>query len=134
MISQQTDRRPSLYDNIPVLDLWYQTPIASPAVSSPLPERKSSWPTSALNDGRRSVSFSTDPPSVHYIPDQVFDDGQDDAPDQPRNSHRRGKFLHLSIMVGSKPDSRICLSILVSAQMRSLARRLLRRPNKVGAL
>ncbi|KAL1928169.1 hypothetical protein VTP01DRAFT_3085 [Rhizomucor pusillus] len=110
MIPQETDRRPSLYDNIPVLDLWYQTPIASPAASSPLPDRKTTCSSSrpVSEEGRRSVSFSTDPPSVHYIPDQVFDDELDTDSDRTHN-HRR-----------------------VSTRMRSLARRLLRRPNKIG--
>lgn len=94
MIPQETDRRPSLYDNIPVLDLWYQTPIASPAASSPLPDRKTTCSSSrpVSEEGRRSVSFSTDPPSVHYIPDQVFDDELDTDSDRTHN-HRRGNCL-----------------------------------------
>ncbi|OAD67192.1 hypothetical protein PHYBLDRAFT_160489 [Phycomyces blakesleeanus NRRL 1555(-)] len=51
--------RSNLYDSLPKLETWY----SSEAVEYVIPQKK----PSQMN---RNVSFSTEPPSVHYLDDQ----------------------------------------------------------------
>lgn len=57
--------RGSIYDTLPVLDSWYKpSPDEEEEPRTPPPGVKIKPTTTA---DRRSVSFSTSPPSVHYI-------------------------------------------------------------------
>ncbi|KAI9492964.1 hypothetical protein BDB00DRAFT_409398 [Zychaea mexicana] len=100
MVYRSSSKRSSLYDSLPVLDSWYQpeeeeeeeqiksstTTITPPIITpspSPRPSCFSKTPSSSLErpscaDGRRSVSFSVEPPSVRYI-DEREQHHQEDA-------------------------------------------------------
>ncbi|KAJ8656111.1 hypothetical protein O0I10_008124 [Lichtheimia ornata] len=53
--------KPSVYDTLPVLDAWYK-PIPKPTPSSSAAHRQHNRSTH-----HNTVSFSNDPPSVHYV-------------------------------------------------------------------
>ncbi|ORZ02410.1 hypothetical protein BCR43DRAFT_8839 [Syncephalastrum racemosum] len=91
--------RASIYDTLPVLDSWYKS---SPdeeekAISPPPVAKMRPTPTG----DRRSVSFSTSPPSVHYIhsPEPVDSVQEDVLPRAGRvaQSEKKNNFLIRSL-------------------------------------
>ncbi|KAI8142831.1 hypothetical protein BJV82DRAFT_614470 [Fennellomyces sp. T-0311] len=112
MVSRSSCKRSSLYDSLPVLDSWYQQDDELPAVppiTTPTKVAASLERQRPSAGSRRSVSFSADPPSIHYIDE----DSETALPEQRRHHHHGG------------------------ARMKSLAKRLLPKQfslNKVYAI
>ena len=106
MVSRASSKRLSIYDSLPVLDSWYPhqeevtdqqdvTIIRSNTTSTSSTFIGKSSNERASQEGRRSVSFSVDPPSVHYINEDEndFSGNNNDVLLARRSTYHGGLFF-----------------------------------------
>ncbi|KAI7847209.1 hypothetical protein BDC45DRAFT_526797 [Circinella umbellata] len=107
MVSRTSSNHLSIYDSLPVLDSWY--PHQEEVIDQQIPtimRSNTTSPSSTFIDkstnerpnqeGRRSVSFSVDPPSIHYIDEDEFSDNNNHVLLARRSTYHGGariKFL-----------------------------------------
>lgn len=115
-------KRTSIYDSLPVLESWYQT--TTPGIDC-VEEQQQQQQDKKSQTQRRSVTFSTASPSVHYIPHSI----NDPSPPTPQSSQSRHHGM--GITEGIRYEESTLMDDKVRS-MKSFAKRWLSR-SKISA-